>query len=425
MNFNDELYNNRLFNRNNIKIRQQQARQGGHIQHNVERYPSLTGNYPPQAMIPKKPKFNLRDNQKLPEGDWSCWLILAGRGFGKTLAGSSAVAQLMKEKKAMRVALISETLHDARHVMIEGPSGLLQHFDNAKYLVSLREIRLPNGSTCHFFGADNPDSLRGFQFDLVWIDEFAKFKRPEELWMQVNMCLRIGISKSIITTTPRGIGILKSIMRQSGTIVTKGSSYDNKENLSANFFNYVDEHKDSEWAKQEVYGELIECQSLWSAETIRYKECEKVDRYVLGIDPAIGSGTTGIVLVAYDKNNVAYVVEDYSTEKSAKYWMETVAEITNNLNGLVKINIEINQGGEILLNSLRMYGVQCQIRACRAELSKEARNLPTQLMYQRKQVFHTKPLLQLEREMLNRPKDRVDALTWALSDIRKFNMEVR
>lgn len=362
-----------------------------------------------------------RKEQLIPNGDWKIWLLLAGRGFGKTRAGSEAIIELIKQKQIFRIGLIGAVFHDVRFVMIEGESGLLKRLQFYKieytYFPKKREIFLKKHNIIiQFFSSFNPDSLRGFQFDFVWIDELTKFSNPQEFWTQICFCLRLGISKMIITTTPKNIALLNYIINLTGTIISYGSSYDNQINLSDNFVKNIEEYENTSTGEQEIHGKIVNMQNIWTVDKIIYKTSQNYKEYVLGIDPAVISGTTGIILIAIDDNNDFYIIEDFSSTESSDIWMLKIEEICLQYPSLT-IAIEINQGGEILMNALRLYKIFVPIALYRATTSKSSRNFLTLSLYNQSRVFHIKLFRLLEREMLNFPADRVDALTWAIYHI--------
>lgn len=352
-----------------------------------------------------------REKQIMP--NCKHWLLLAGRGFGKTRAGAENIAKIIREKRAKRIAIIGCNLHEVRQIMVEGVSGLLNSMPEAQYFSSLRKIETPYGVLCQLFSGNDYNSLRGFQFDCVWIDEFCKFSNPAELWQQVKMCTRMGNAKIIITSTPKNLDILKEIINHRDTLVTTGSSFENKAFLSESFLQYAEEIKDTQVGKQEILGHIISDKSLWTSEDIKYDKNDTIISYKIGIDPAVSGGTTGIVLVGHASNGLTYVIEDFSTNSVPCLWTKQVAKICEQYK-VSCINVESNQGGDMLITILRMAGVNCKINLCHAQYSKEARSLPIYLMYKEGKIFHRKNMHMLEEEMLKEPKDRVDALVWAL-----------
>ncbi len=185
-----------------------------------------------------------RPEQLLPKGqDWKVWLIMAGRGFGKTRTGAETVRQLVQHKKAKHIALIAQSIAEAKAVMVYGESGLMNVFqknDRPVFCSSQNKLFFANGATASLFGANNPERLRGPQFDFVWIDEFAKFKKAQDIFNQVMMCLRLGDNpRCLITTTPRPLPFLEQLMKEESTITTTGTAFDNANNLAKSYLDHI------------------------------------------------------------------------------------------------------------------------------------------------------------------------------------------
>lgn len=218
-----------------------------------------------------------RDSQKIPPGDWQVWLILAGRGFGKTRTGAETVRHWINQEKCRRIALVAENERDARQVMVEGVSGLLTICppeNRPAFFPSKGEIHWPNGALATIFGAESFERLRGPQFDGAWIDELAKFRRAEEVWDQLMFGLRLGPHPQVIvTTTPRPLPFLQRLMHAPTTVLTRGSSYENMKNLSPTFITQIlDKYKNTTLGAQEIFAEFLEenSLSLWPSSLIRY-----------------------------------------------------------------------------------------------------------------------------------------------------------
>ena len=215
-----------------------------------------------------------RPNQ-LPPQDYDVWLVLAGRGFGKTRMGAELVRSWVEVEGFKRIALVGETEHDVRGVMVEGESGLLNIGPPSKrpeYFPSLRRLVWSNGAVAEFFASTHVEGLRGPQFHGAWVDEIAKFKNPKEVYDQLNFTLRLGPRpKMIITTTPKPIGFLKGLMLEKGVVTTRGSSFENAKNLSPNFLARFDDlYAHTDLRRQEVEGEILSQHSLFKREWFRY-----------------------------------------------------------------------------------------------------------------------------------------------------------
>ena len=204
-----------------------------------------------------------RKSQRLPSGDWQVWLILAGRGFGKTRTGAESIRQWVLSEKCRSVALLAGSELDARQVMVEGESGILavHHPDERpRFHPSTRELHWPNGAKGRLFSAESYERLRGPQFDGAWVDEMAKFPNMQDVWDQLMFATRIGKDPQVIvTTTPKPVAFLRKMVKDPYTVVTRGSSYENLQNLSKSFVHQVlDRYKHLEIGAQEIYAEILE-----------------------------------------------------------------------------------------------------------------------------------------------------------------------
>ncbi|MDF3033816.1 MAG: hypothetical protein K0R76_770, partial [Alphaproteobacteria bacterium] len=241
-----------------------------------------------------------RPSQRPPAGDWRTWLILAGRGFGKTRTGAETIRGWVKSGRCRRIALISKTMSEARAVMVEGISGLLDIHPPQERPVFQRtrqQLVWPNGAVATLYGADHFDRLRGPQFDAVWMDELAKFRYPEEAWNQVMLGLRLGTDpRCIVTTTPRPIPLIEKLLARSDVAVTKGTTFENQPNLAPAFLDQIVKQFDgTRLGAQELYAELLTERpgALWRRELVRYQEPSydeegrpTLTRIVIAIDPA-------------------------------------------------------------------------------------------------------------------------------------------
>src|ERR1041385_620950 len=233
--------------------------------------------------------YNARPHQLEPPGDWRIWLFLGGRGAGKTRAGAEWVAEEIRAQRVKRVALIAATHSDARQVMIEGPSGLLSCSEGAEYEPSLRRVRWPaHGAEAYVMSADEPDSIRGYQFELCWGDEFCKWPEPQAALDMVRMGLRLGDNpRMLITTTPRPIPALLALRDDPDCALSKSTTYDNAANLAKSFIATMKKsYGKTRLGRQELDGEIIEDVegALWQRETIealRVKTAPVCERIVV------------------------------------------------------------------------------------------------------------------------------------------------
>jgi predicted phage terminase large subunit-like protein len=384
-----------------------------------------------------------RENQKIPKGDWLFWLILAGRGFGKTRTGSETVRSWVK-MGYRRIALVGHTHAEARQVMVEGVSGILSvypHYDKPIYEPSKRQIIWKHGAIAQIFSAESPEQLRGPQFDAAWIDEFAKFHEPDAVLDQLLFGLRLGKKpKLVITTTPKTSSSLKKLIVRKDCVVTSGTTFDNKQNLSSEFLKAVDEkYGKTRMGAQELLGQMIEEDQtiLWQPNDILHASTEQAKRIMynlqnlssgriaLALDPAMSnseeSDETGIIVAYMDCDGHFYVLEDLSLKAKVQDWSRVVVDAAHSYN-VETVVVEVNQGGELIANVLRTAGLRKSIKSVRASFSKAARALPIAMLYQQGRVTHVHRMPKLEEQMLNFPgecnersPDRVDALVWCLS----------
>lgn len=398
-----------------------------------------------------------RDNQRLPHGDWRIWLILAGRGFGKTRTGAQSIKSLI-EQGYRRIALIGGSLIQARSIMIEGVSGLLAAYDaneRPEFCASKREIHFKNGAVAMLFGGDQADQLRGPQFDCAWVDELAKFRQPEQLMEQLLLSLRLGRHpKCIITTTPRPIPIINKILKEAERtpndyVITRGTTFENKDNLAPSFIDaVVREFDGTKLGSQELYGEILnEIQgALWQRASISYAAPPvdedgrlQLDRIVVAIDPATThhakSDETGIVVVGIgacaknpqSKARFAYVLEDLSGRHSPLAWGQRAVDAYHRYHA-DRIIAETNKGGDLVERIVRSVDTYVAYKEVRATRGKSIRAEPIAALYERGCVYHARPLHKLEEQMCAyvpgvtaKSPDRIDALVWGLTELMLEN----
>lgn len=378
---------------------------------------------------------NARPEQLPPNGKWKTWLIMAGRGFGKTRIGSETIRMFVDSKKSKNIALIGKTIHETKSIMVEGVSGILSaypKFEIPKYISNINKIEWPNGAFARIFSGDNFESLRGPQFDTVWIDELAKFRNPDMLFDQVSLSLRLGKSpKCIITTTPKPIPVLSKLIKDSNVYITRGSTFDNAKNLSKSFLDDIKKrYENTQIGSQEIYGELLEELegALWARDMIKYRATtdEFRQRIVIAIDPAITnndlSDETGIVVAAKCIDNTFQVIDDLSGKFSPADWGERVVHLYKKYNA-DKIVAEVNRGGDLVEQIISITDKTIPYKAVRATRGKLTRAEPIAALYEKGYVFHERPLRILETQMCtyninsHKSPDRLDALVWAITEL--------
>ncbi|MDR1233896.1 MAG: terminase family protein [Holosporales bacterium] len=395
-----------------------------------------------------------RDKQRMPNGNWWLWMILAGRGFGKTRTGAESIMALINSGKYKRIAIVGSTIKEAKNIMVEGQSGLLsttiatRMFKNSedgiedpnimkfKYYSSKQQIVWDNGAKAYLFGGNDYDALRGYQFDLVWIDEFAKFREPEMLWEQILFTLRLGDDpRCIMTTTPRAIQILKDLSVDGDTHLTYGSTFENSANLSARFIQNMEvKYMSTKMGRQELYGELIfdKENTIWKKEDIIYRKINRdcISRIVIGVDPAVScnenSDETGIIVAGMGYDDKIYVLDDLSGKYKPPEWAKIVCRAYKDYDAS-HIIAETNNGGDLVKEMLTTIYPNIPFKATRAIKGKLSRAEPISLLYESKRIFHIREFYELEKQMcglsyddkIKDSPDRVDALVWTISDLKE------
>jgi phage terminase large subunit-like protein len=372
--------------------------------------------------------------------------MLGGRGAGKTRTGSEWVRGIalgepdFAETPYRRIALIGETFSDARNVMVEGPAGILAvHARNERptWSPSLRKLEWSNGAVAHVFSAEDPDSLRGPQFDAAWADELAKWKHVEETWDMLQFGLRLGTHpRQMVTTTPRPIPLLKRFLADPSVAVSRARTSDNAENLAPAFLEtVVGRYASTRLGRQELDGDLIEDRpdGLWSRDMIEANRVEAAPplmRIVVAVDPPASSSkradACGIVAAGLDEGGTAYVLED-ATASSLKppEWAAKAVALYRRLQADALI-VETNQGGEMATGVIREVDPSVPVVGVRASRGKYLRAEPVSVLYAQGRVRHVGALPELEDELCDfgpggltsgRSPDRMDALVWALTEL--------
>nr|WP_223477116.1 terminase family protein [Oricola indica] len=389
-----------------------------------------------------------RPAQLPPDSDWRNWLILAGRGFGKTRTGAEWLREQVKAG-AMRLALIAPTMADARDVMIGGESGVLsvcwkgdrthggELLGRPVFEPTKRRLSWRNGATAMVFSAEEPDRLRGPQNEKIWADELCAWKYPQATWDMAMFGLRLGTSPQVcITTTPKPLGLLRDILKDPATAVTRGATFDNAANLAAGFLDTVRaKYEATNLGRQELYAEILDEAegALWSRaalDGIRRERSPALTRIVVAVDPPAGSKTTsdacGIVAVGLAADRTAHVIADCSL-RAAKpsAWAARAVALYQSLEADL-ILAEVNQGGDMVEAVIRQVDESVALKKVHAGRSKWLRAEPVAALYEQGRVTHARGLDALEDEMCafgtdglasGRSPDRLDALVWAMSDL--------
>ena len=389
-----------------------------------------------------------RDEQLPPPGDWRIWLILAGRGFGKTRAGAEWVREIAERCPEARIALVATTLSEARAVMVEGESGIIACCapdSRPVFEASLKRLRFPNGAQALIYSAQEPESLRGPQHSHAWCDEIGKWplahERATRCWDNLLMGLRLGDDPRIAaTTTPRAVPLVERLVKQatSGEVVlTRGSTFANVGNLPRRFIEAITaEFAGSQLARQELGGELLADieGALWTRaliERCRFPgEAAGLARVVVAVDPpASATGDEcGIIVAGLGDDGIARVLADCSlAQASPDQWAEAVAAAAQVWQA-DRVIAEANQGGAMVESVLRAADHALPVKLVHATRGKVARAEPVAALYAAGKVHHCGVFARLEDQLCGlltggtyagpgRSPDRADALVWALGEL--------
>ncbi len=390
--------------------------------------------------------FWARPNQRIPDGDWNNWLILAGRGFGKTRTGAEFIRENvcgttpLGKGRYGRVALIAETAADGRDVMVEGESGLLAIHPpefRPMYEPSKRRLTWPNGAVASLFNATEPDQLRGPQHDLAWCDELTKWQYARESWDQLQFGMRLGEHpRACITTTPRPIPVLKDIMADVSTVTTRGSTRDNTANLAPSFVSAIfNRYAGTRLGRQELDAEILDDVpgALWTRtmlDSARQSHPPEMARVVVAIDPSGTNGAdegddVGIVVAGRGVDGRGYVLEDATCKLSPDGWARRAITAYHRW-GADRIVAERNFGGAMVQAVVRSADASVPFKEVTASRGKSARAEPVSALYEQGRVSHVGELTDLEDQMMQMTgagfigegsPDRVDALVWALTEV--------
>lgn len=397
-------------------------------------------------------RFWARPNQMPPAKShkglkWLTWLLLAGRGFGKSRTGAEWVRSLVEAGTCGRICLIGPTTADVRDVMIEGESGILSvcpPWNRPKYEPSKRRVTWPNGAIATTYSAEEPERLRGPQHDALWGDELASWRYPET-WDMAQMGLRLGkFPRSVVTTTPKPVKLVRRILADPTTAITRGSTYDNAANLAESFIHSIQEaYEGTRLGRQEIYAEVLEDidGALWSRDQL--DECRwpkaaplpPMRRIVVAVDPAVSSAEssdeTGIVVCGTDPGVQGigirgHVLEDLSCRASPEKWARIAVNAYYRWKA-DRIVAEVNNGGDLVESCVRTIDPNVAFKAVRASKGKYTRAEPVASLYEQKRIHHAGYFKTLEDQMTQFTSDidrgaygspdRVDALVWGITDL--------
>lgn len=377
--------------------------------------------------------LKLHGHQRAPVGDWSTWLVLGGRGAGKTLAGAVwAADQAARLGEGGRIALIGATLHDVRSVMIEGASGILSlprwKETRPEWRPSLRTLRFPGGCEAQAFSAEDADSLRGPQFHAAWADEFCAWKGAGDALAMARLGLRLGDRpQAVVTTTPRPTRALKRLMGEASCVVSRAGTEANAAHLSPGFVEGLKAlYGGTRLEAQEIEGQVVDDGlALFSAEMMagcRGVSGGKWDRVVVGVDPSVtaGGNACGIVVVGRVGEACEVLADRTVGGVSPDAWARAVVAAAED-HSADEVVVEVNQGGELVTGLLKAVGAGLRVEGVRASVGKRARAEPVAALYEQGRVRHVGAGLErLEEELMAvgdeaGDLDRADALVWAVT----------
>jgi phage terminase large subunit-like protein len=371
---------------------------------------------------------------------WRTWLMMAGRGFGKTRAGAEWVEKVARSRPGVRISLVGATIDEARRVMVEGVSGVLSVAKRRRHRVkwepSIGRLRWPNGSEAQLFSGDNPDGLRGPEHDFAWADELAKWGDPEGAWMNLRMGLRRGSRpRALVTTTPRPIDLLKRIREEKWTVTTTGRTPENV-NLSEGFVEMmIATYGGTRIGRQELDGELVEEieGSLWPRALMEKARAPApvCDRIVVGVDPPAGVGAgcdaCGIVVCGRRGDDLFVIADETVEGLTPEGWANRVSAAAARWGASIVV-AEANNGGAMVASVLRAADCPVKVKLVHASKGKVARAEPVALRFEAGRAFLAGSFPKLEDQMAGmvaggdyqgpgRSPDRADAMVWAMTEL--------
>lgn len=398
------------------------------------------------AALERDWRFWARPDQIAPEGDWDNWLLVAGRGSGKTRAGAEWIREQVMAGVS-RIALVAPTAADVRDVMVKGESGLLSvchDHDRARdgtrvgrpeYEPSKRSLTWANGAQALMFSAEEPERLRGPQFEIAWCDELAAWNYAQDTWDMLQFGLRLGERpRTVVTTTPKPVKIVRNLMADPGSVITRASTFDNLANLAPAFIRRMRaRYEGTRLGQQELYAVVLDEAegALWSRDMLDAAAFHglppEMKRIVVAIDPAVTAKTesdeTGIVVAGLGTDDLAYVLEDASGRMSPADWARTAIALAGQYKA-DRIVAEVNNGGDMVEHTIRTFDRSAPFRAVHASRGKRARAEPVAALYEQGRVKHMRGLSDLETQLTTwepltgmASPDRLDALVWALTDL--------
>lgn len=390
--------------------------------------------------------FWARPKQLAPPGDWSYWLLLAGRGFGKTRSITEWARYKAESMPGSRGAIVSSTAADARDIVVEGESGILAvcpPWNKPTYEPSKRRISWPNGSIATLYTADKPDRLRGPQHHWAVCDELAAWRYMQAAWDMLMMGLRLGeLPQCAIATTPRPLPLVRELLKDTATVVTRGSTYDNAGNLAPAFLKQIlKRYEGTRLGRQELDAEILDDTpgALWTRaqlEKNRVRHAPDLIRVVVAVDPAAtsqdGSNETGIVGAGLGVDEHGYVLEDATIKGTPGEWGERAVLLYDKL-GADRLIAETNNGGDMVEHVIKTAARDLWLKGKRpsqhiaykkvhASRGKHTRAEPVAALDEQGRIHHVGMLGPLEDQLCTwipweDSPDRLDARVWAFTDL--------
>jgi phage terminase large subunit-like protein len=380
-------------------------------------------------------RFWARPGQLPPDGDWRTWLVLAGRGFGKTEIGAQWIRERVRDGAKM-IALVAETQKDLEEVMIPRLIKVSPESEAPEVRYKPVRIKWPDGAVAYGYNGTEPDQLRGPEFDTAWVDELAKYSKARETWDMLQFTMRRGVPKVLVTTTPRPIPIIKDIMAKAGTAVTRGKTLDNADNLAPEFIeDIMAKYAGTRLGRQELDGEIVDDVpgALWTRamlDTTRVAQAPEMARVVVAIDPSGTNGDdegddVGIVVAGRGIDGRGYVLEDCTCKLSPDGWARR-SITAYHLHKGDRVVAERNFGGAMVGAVIRAADGSVPFKEVVASRGKVARAEPVSALYEQGRVSHVGSFTALEDEMClmtgsgfvgEGSPNRVDALVWALTEV--------
>lgn len=375
-----------------------------------------------------------REHQVPPVTDWRTWVMLGGRGAGKTFAGAFWLHEQAKLHAGVILALVGPALHDVREVMVEGPSGLKAMAwagERPRWEAGRKRLVWTNGSAAYAFSAEDPDSLRGPQFHAAWADEFCAWREPERVLSTLRFGLRLSDDpRLVLTTTPRPIPALRRLLAEPDVEMTRGGTADNARNLSPGFLKHLRAlYGGTRLEAQEIEGLVVETDgALFRAEDLQRAhggQPSALDRVVVAVDPpATAHGDACGIVVVGRRDDRAFVLADRSARGLTPMgWAKRAAQAAAEF-GAQQLVAEANQGGDMVRTVLVQAGCETPVKLVHASRGKRARAEPVAALYEQGRVIHCAPLQALEEELMalgadetRRSPDRADALVWAITTL--------